>query len=479
VKLKDVTFPYKHVKGSVSVMIYHTPTRGNDAFTIAYYKDRKRARKLFGSFDAALKEAKHQADLMGSSDARVFTLSAADGASILRSRQILKPWGIAIEVAAAQIASMCKTIKAAGYPPSVTPQQIIEDHVKRRPVHIKPMPVAKVITEMLEAKLNDGLSEGYRNHLKYDLEKFEKHFGGSINTVSGTDVDAWLRKLKVGPRTRNNLRNSIQTLFTFAKARRFVPKDHDEMDSVAMAKVGDGEIEIYTPSEMAEILAQAGDPLIPFLTIGAFAGIRHAEIQRLEWTDINFEKGIIDIKARKAKTASRRIVPLLDNLRAWLEPHRETEGAVCFYSNMASELNRLVGKVNGARRAAWAQAKGIGKEALEAADDRAAERRTADRKKKGKRRVAWGTAVPAGAETAEEEGWKPFDWKHNALRHSFISYRVATVKNIAEVSLEAGNSPQMIFQHYREVVDADEAKKWFAIVPDEDEKVIALTSHVA
>jgi hypothetical protein len=72
-----------------------------------------------------------------------------------------------------------------------------------------------------------------------------------------------------------------------------------------------------------------------------------------------------------------------------------------------------------------------------------------------------------------------FIWKHNALRHSFISYRVATVKNIAEVSLEAGNSPQMIFQHYREVVDADEAKKWFAIVPDEDEKVIALTSHVA
>jgi hypothetical protein len=33
------------------------------------------------------------------------------------------------------------------------------------------------------------------------------------------------------------------------------------------------------------------------------------------------------------------------------------------------------------------------------------------------------------------------------------------------VALEAGNSPQMIFQHYREVVDADSAKAWFGLMP--------------
>ena len=463
--VKDVTFPYEHVKGSVSVMIYRTPTRGNDAFTIAYYKDGKRVRKLFGSFDEALQEAKHQADLMGSSDARVFTLSAADGAALLRARQFLDPLGIAIEDAASQFAAVFKTLQGTSGCPLATPLQAAEYFVKKHPVGLKLMSVAKVTEEMLAAKLNDGLSEGYLRHLRYDLEKFEKQFGGTINTVSGTDVDTWLRNLKTGPRTRNNLRNSIQTLFTFAKARRYVPKDHDEMDSVAMAKDGEGEIEIFTPAEMREMLAHADGRLIPFLTLGAFAGVRHAEIQRLEWTDINFDKGIIDIRARKAKTASRRIVPLLPNLRSWLEPHRQAEGAVCVYSNMASELYRLVRKVNEARRTAWAVSQGIGKEAMEAADERAAQRQKADRKKKGKQRVAWGTAVPAGAETAEDEGWKPFDWKHNALRHSFISYRVADKKNIAEVSLEAGNSPQMIFQHYREVVDADEAKAWFSIVP--------------
>jgi hypothetical protein len=77
-----------------------------------------------------------------------------------------------------------------------------------------------------------------------------------------------------------------------------------------------------------------------------------------------------------------------------------------------------------------------------------------------------GTVMP-GAETAKDEGWQPFLWKHNALRHSFISYRVADIQNVAQVALEAGNSPQMIFKHYRELVRPAAAKEWFAIVPPE------------
>jgi hypothetical protein len=56
-------------------------------------------------------------------------------------------------------------------------------------------------------------------------------------------------------------------------------------------------------------------------------------------------------------------------------------------------------------------------------------------------------------------------WKHNALRHSFCSYRLAAIKSAAQVSLEAGNSPQMIFKHYRELVTEEDARNWFGIVP--------------
>jgi hypothetical protein len=56
-------------------------------------------------------------------------------------------------------------------------------------------------------------------------------------------------------------------------------------------------------------------------------------------------------------------------------------------------------------------------------------------------------------------------WKHNALRHSFCSYRLAIIKNAAQVALEAGNSPQMIFANYRQLVTETEAAKWFAVCP--------------
>ena len=56
-------------------------------------------------------------------------------------------------------------------------------------------------------------------------------------------------------------------------------------------------------------------------------------------------------------------------------------------------------------------------------------------------------------------------WKHNALRHSFISYRVAKNKNVNEVAMEAGNSPDMIFKHYRELVTEKDADAWFGVTP--------------
>ena len=59
-----------------------------------------------------------------------------------------------------------------------------------------------------------------------------------------------------------------------------------------------------------------------------------------------------------------------------------------------------------------------------------------------------------------------FTWKRNALRHSFISYRLAVLKDVAAVALEAGNSPTMIFRNYRALVTESEGKTWFSIAPE-------------
>jgi hypothetical protein len=56
----------------------------------------------------------------------------------------------------------------------------------------------------------------------------------------------------------------------------------------------------------------------------------------------------------------------------------------------------------------------------------------------------------------------------NGARHSFISYRCAESRDIAAVADECGNSVQTIKNHYRQLVTAEAAKRYFAIRPAKD-----------
>jgi integrase len=145
---------------------------------------------------------------------------------------------------------------------------------------------------------------------------------------------------------------------------------------------------------------------IPLLTIGAFTGIRSEEIGRLDWEDILWDRDFIEIKAKKAKTRSRRLVPISANLKLWLSPFRKESGPIYECKNHSTTLAYIGVK------------SGLG-------------------------------------------------WRQNALRHSYASYRLAQIQNAAQVSLEMGNSPAKLFKHYRELVAPDQANEWFAIVPPE------------
>ena len=57
------------------------------------------------------------------------------------------------------------------------------------------------------------------------------------------------------------------------------------------------------------------------------------------------------------------------------------------------------------------------------------------------------------------------EWPRNVLRYSFISYRITVVKSADQVALEAGNSPSIIFKHYREFATDEQAVAWLNILP--------------
>lgn len=65
-------------------------------------------------------------------------------------------------------------------------------------------------------------------------------------------------------------------------------------------------------------------------------------------------------------------------------------------------------------------------------------------------------------------------WKDNALRHSFITYRLATTKDAVRTAFEAGNSPQIIRSNYDAVATETEGKLWFSIMPETAENVIQM-----
>ncbi len=76
------------------------------------------------------------------------------------------------------------------------------------------------------------------------------------------------------------------------------------------------DVAVFTPQQMGTLLHASPPHLIPILAVGAFSGIRMAELNRLQWSAFDLERDIIELRAGQAKTASRRIIPITDNLRA-------------------------------------------------------------------------------------------------------------------------------------------------------------------
>src|SRR5271163_2139475 len=76
--------------------------------------------------------------------------------------------------------------------------------------------------------------------------------------------------------------------FKYAIRRKYLPKDAlDEMAAIEKPEEAITEIEIFSPDEMNEILHAARPEITAWLAIAAFAGLRTAELQRLDWRDIN------------------------------------------------------------------------------------------------------------------------------------------------------------------------------------------------
>ena len=275
--------------------------------------------------------------------------------------------------------------------------------------------VEEAAKALVETKRGAGFSERRcRDLTRQLLQRVGAHFNGaSMREINTMDLERFLAGLDVKASTRNKYRQDLILLWRFAEKQGWAESSVAKTERAR----GDTAAPMILTTQQAEslLLASNDDELLAYHAIGLFAGLRVQEITKLDWQQINFESGFIDVTRGIAKTRTRRHAPLTDNLRAWLQPIAKLSGPI----------------VSGSLR-----------------------------------RRCRAARTDAGITT----------WQENILRHSFVSYRLAALGDSARVALEAGHDQKVLFNHYLNVVTPKQGEQYFQIRPFEPKKIVPMVA---
>jgi integrase len=268
---------------------------------------------------------------------------------------------------------------------------------------------AELVDELRKVKEADGASTRYLADLRSRLNQFAAVFDGQpVARISAPQIDQWLRSLAdkdsrrpLAPVTRNHIRRLLVVAFNFAKSRGYCIDNPAEKS--AKAKEIDSPVGILSVEQTARLLESADPVLVPYIAIGAFAGLRRAELERLDWKEVDLASGLIEVTAANSKSARRRFVKIQPALAQWLKPYAQHAGNVT--------------------------------------------------------PPGYAKLLLSAREAAGITQWPP-----NALRHGFASYHLAHFNDAAALSLELGHAnAQLVFQHYRQLVKPKQAERYWKI----------------
>jgi integrase len=263
--------------------------------------------------------------------------------------------------------------------------------------------VGQLFGTFMETKKQDGLSPKYLADLRSKLGRFVAVFRNKLA------CDLTTAELEIwirGLKVGAVSRESYRRnigVMLEFGRRRKLLRENPAAD-IKIARRPEGEVTILTHREVSRLLQECSSELVPYIAICAFAGLRPTEAANLDWKDIYLETAQIEVKARHAKTRRHRLVPIQPNLLAWLTIYRKKSGPIGFSRRKFRE--------------AYAKA-----------------------------------------------GFK--EWPLDVLRHSFGTYRLPILKSAESLALEMGNSPDVIFRHYRRAMSEANALGYFNVKPSD------------
>ncbi len=389
-----------HVTGEpTNITIYMEPHNGTPRFMVSYYDAAcQRHRRRCSSYEKADALADKLRKEIKTGGWDVLTLRGSEKHAYERCRDWLRRCGKPLDFVVHEY------VEAAGILKGLSVVEAARSFVQSQSKPITPKPAPEVLRELLDDLKRTGKSKWHIRDLRIRLGKFTQKFACPLGSISAPEIRDYVQKLNGAARYRNHVIDAIGTLISFGKDRAYVNEDSEGVSKIAKYEVRRKEVEVFTPAELEAMLKVANPEVQRALALTSFAGVRGAELGRLDWSDIQFDLGCIRVKAANAKTGIRRVPPIPENLRAWLTLDQDKSGPVVGYKNIYNQYLKV----------------------------------------------------------AKKAGVK---WKRNSHRHGFASYRTALIKNLDQVAIEAGHSKQELLEHYFKVVSEAAAKAWFSIFP--------------
>lgn len=289
------------------------------------------------------------------------------------------------------------------------------------------------VADAIEAaqRAKNGRRSAYRADLFRRWRRLERWLPPTkrkaINTITKPIIRKFLSDCDLKPEGERNMLRNISVLFSWAVDHQYLTENPCSGIKVEAEK-SDEPVRILTIKEAEHLLksastalslplktgkdrietitVQPGD-LIPWLTVGMFAGVRPDEAKLLEWHDIDFGRRHIDLPAKIAKDHQRRIIPMEPNLIEWLKPYRPANGEGKIVRNYRWKFQAFVKSIN----------------------------------------------------------FSP--WPKDCLRHSYGSYHLAKYENSGRTAAHMGHrSSQMLYERYREVIkEQADIEAFWKLVP--------------
>ena len=224
-----------------------------------------------------------------------------------------------------------------------------------------------------------------------------------VSAISVQDIEEWLTR-HATPSGRATGINRISALMSYSVRRGWTQSNPcKQIERVTMDQTPP---RILSTDQAEMLLRCCPKSVRPWVVLCLLCGLRPSEAERTTWDAVQVQRRCVVVDSSASKVRRRRIVPVRDNAHEWL------------MVDWVKGDGPIVSSRSTLRRArTWA---------------------------------------------AKEAG---IVWSQDVLRHTFGSMMIAAGESTYAVADIMGTSPRILKTHYMELVDPEEARRFWSIRP--------------